>query len=195
MDRKTTTDLLTLAALVWLQHREGAMFTEVPITDRYNSAGRLDVLHVGKAERELTAVEIKADKSDIDTYQLERYYECTKYLWLATVPGVIDNFSTRRKIPHEVGILELNLTWPLVGVGMFQRAVENREQWDDVFTIIRKPQANKVKPATAMQIMHTLAISPRRVDRNWGMNTARCKALEQQLAGERAIYHNVTGQA
>lgn len=174
--RSGLTKLLTLACVVWLERRGGAVYTEALIHD-FDSSLRLDVVHIGPRRKpDTTGIEIKSGRADfLADHKMERYLGRVNTLWLATLPGVIKP----GEVPAGMGLLELNLNWPYVGDGREPRTVENQPLWGDVFNCTLPGQRYSVPLDLELDLLRGLALSSFRTT---GPPALREAALAEDLA-------------
>lgn len=159
MTRSGFTELLTLASVVWLERRGGAVYTEARIHD-LDTTMRLDVVLIGrKRNPAVIGIEVKSCRSDfLADNKLGRYLNRVNEFYLVTMPGEIRTCE----LQQGCGLLELNIDWPLAdGV---PRTVANLANWQDLF-IIKQPALYREVPVEAeLDLLRGLALSSRRID-------------------------------
>jgi hypothetical protein len=174
MNRSALTNLLTLASVVWLERRGGAVYTEARIHDLDDSL-RLDVVLVGcKRSPATIGIEVKSCRADFTAdAKLWRYLGRVNELWVATMPGEI----AAHELPEGCGLLELNLDWPTVH-GQ-PRTIANIADWQDVLIQRQAAASLRVPVEAEVDLLRGLALSSRRVD---GRAVPRRHSLEDELA-------------
>lgn len=199
--RPGITRQLTLAALVWLARRGGALYTEACIHGECQDL-RLDVVHCGpKRAPASTGIEVKSCRNDwLADEKCHLYLGRVSELYVATLPGVI----SPDELDEGCGLLELNEQWRAVPQAPFPTTpllvdapgasipgpwgridVAEWQAGRDVFTVVVPAAPYEVAIEHELDLLRGLVQSSRKVELGWQQQREREIELDAQLrAGE-----------